>query len=358
MTQSLRKFLGFLPLWALMLLTLASCVKNEFRVEFKLPAGVNESYTMLYYVSDSEKGWLYDQVAVVQQGKCQMKGMTRNPTLIYVFQGAQEPGVVIYAERGDKIEITGDSSSPASWTVSGNDINATLSTWRAENRNALSAHDNKKVNEAVAKYVKTHPDDPVSAILLEVYYDRSLDTAGFESLFKSLKGEASDVRWMELISRSDLLGGFEPLKQTAAPLILRTAGNGADTIGFNEQPALLYFQYNNYDARKDDVSKMKELLKERTDSGKPQIVSVSLENDSSSWRYQARMDSLKGAVVAWMPLAFADPAAVALGVEKAPCYIVVGKKGKILYRGTSPDDAARMLRDAAGMSKNGKSENK
>lgn len=357
MTQSLRKFLGFLLLWALVLLTLASCVKNEFRVEFKLPAGVNESYTMLYYVSDSEKGWLYDQVAVVQQGKCQMKGMTRNPTLIYVFQGAQEPGVVIYAERGDKIEITGDSSSPASWTVSGNDINATLSTWRAENRTALSARDNKRLNDAVAKYVRTNPEDPVSTILLEVYYDRSLDTAGFESLFNTLKGKAADVRWMELMSRSDMIGGFEPLKQTAAPLILRTAGNGVDTIGFSEEPALLYFSYNTYDARKDDVSKMKQLLKERTDSGKPQIVSISLENDSSSWRYQARMDSLKGVVVAWMPLSFADPAAVSLGVEKAPFFIVVGKKGKILYRGSSMDDAARKLRATSGMKNNGKAEN-
>ncbi len=357
MTQSLRKFLGFLSLGALMLLTLASCVKNEFRVEFRLPAGVNESYTMLYYVSDSEKGWLYDQVAVVQQGKCQMKGVTRNPTLIYVFQGAQEPGVVIYAERGDKIEITGDSSSPAAWTVSGNDINATLSTWRAENRTALSARDNKRVNDAVAKYVRANPDDPVSTILLEVYYDRSIDTAGFESLSKTLKGKAADVFWTELMSRSDLIGGFEPLKQTASPLILRTAGNGADTIGFSEQPALLYFSYNNYDARKDDVSKMKQLLKERTDSGKPQIVSVSLENDSSSWRYQARMDSLKGAVVAWMPLSFADPAAVSLGIEKAPCFIVIGKKGKILYRGTSMDDAARKLRATSGMKNNGKAEN-
>lgn len=345
-------------MWALVLLTLASCVKNEFRVEFKLPAGVNESYTMLYYVSDSEKGWLYDQVAVVQQGKCQMKGVTRNPTLIYVFQGAQEPGVVIYAERGDKIEITGDSSSPASWTVSGNDINETLSAWRAENRTALSGRDNKRVNDAVAKYVRANPEDPVSTILLEVYYDRSIDTAGFESLSKTLKGKAADVFWTELMSRSDLIGGFEPLKQTASPLILRTAGNGADTIGFSEQPALLYFSYNNYDARKDDVSKIKQLLKERTDSGKPQIVSVSLENDSSSWRYQARMDSLKGAVVAWMPLSFADPAAVSLGIEKAPCFIVVGKKGKILYRGTSMDDAARKLRETAGMRKNTEAKNK
>lgn len=354
MILRLRVYLKLLPLWALMLLMLAGCVKNEFRMEFKLPAGVNESYTMLYYVSDSEKGWLYDQVAVVQQGKCLMKGITRNPTLIYVFQGAQEPGVVIYAERGDKIEITGDSSSLASWDVSGNDINVDLSAWRMENRSILSARDNAKVNEAVAKYVKTNPGNPVSTILLEVYYDRSIDTVGFEKLFKSLKGTATDVRWIELMSRTDLMGGFEPLKQTAAPLILRTAGNGADTIGFNEQPALLYFSYNNYDARKDDVAGMKQLLKERTDSGKPQIVSVSLENDSSSWRYQARMDSLKGAVVAWMPLSFADPAALSLGLEKAPCFIVVGKKGKILYRGTSMDDAARKLRDTAGMKKNEK----
>ncbi len=337
----------FIPLIILLTILLSGCKKNEFLVEFKLPATVSDSYTMVYYASDPVKGFMIDQVAVITAGKGTVKCITRYPTLIYVFKGGNEPSLVIYAERGDKILVEGDNPSPQTWKVSGNLINEELTEWRMKNRQVLSERNPVKVNEAVKDFVKVHTDDPVSMLLLQIYYDRGRNPKEFDSLYKSLKGDAVDPEWSDLVSRNDMVGGYSPMSFKTGPLIFRTAGNGCDTLRFDSVPALLFFANNNYGSRAADVTRIKELLKERRDSGKPQIVDVNMEPDSSAWRYQARRDSLKGAVRSWLPLSFSDTVAKSLGVKTLPTFVVIGKGGAILYRGTSATEAMSELRRVA-----------
>lgn len=331
-----------LPL--LLLLTLLSgCRKNEFLLEFRLPTSVSESYTLLYYASDSRTGWLYDQVAVISAGNGSVKGVTRNPTLVYVFQGSNVPGLVIYAERGDKISIQGENAAPAGWRIKGNKINEALTGWRMDNIVCLSQRDGAGINSAVTRFVKANPEDPVSSLLMLVYYDRSLDPKGFDSTYKLLRGKAVDPKWTDLVNRNDMVGGYAPASHKTGSLIFRTAGNGCDTIRFDSVPALLYFASNNYGTRKTDLKEIKRLLKERTDSARALVIDVNMEPDSSAWRYQTRADTLNGAVRAWMPLSFSDTAARALGIKVIPTYVVVGRGGAILYRGGSAPDAVRQM---------------
>lgn len=338
MTRSL-----LLPLLCLLAL-LSGCVKNEFHLEFSLPPAVSESYPMLYYASDPEKGWLVDQVAVVTGGKGDMKCITRNPTLVYVFQGGMDPGLVIYAERGDRIRIMGDNPSPGTWRVEGNKVNESLTEWRMENREALSQRDSKSINAAVVRFVRNNPSDPVSTLLLLIYYDRGSDSKGFDSTYKLLKGNALDPEWTDLVSRNDLVGGYAPGAFKTGPLVFRTAGSGCDTIRFDSVPALLLFANNNYGSRRADILSLKRFLKERADSAHALVVDVNMEPDSSAWRYQLRNDSLDGAVRAWVPLAFSDTASKALGIRGIPTFVVVRKGGDVLYRGASADSAVAMMR--------------
>lgn len=326
-----------LPLLILLTL-LTGCKRNEFRIQFHLPGTINDSFTMLYYASDSEKGRLTDRVAVITGGSGEVKCATVYPTLVYVFKGSNEPSLVIYAERGDQITVTGDNDSPNTWQVEGNEINKNLTAWRLKNREVLSSRNPQKVNDAVAGYVKANPDNPVATLLLQVYYDRGSDPKGFDRLFKLLKGHAVDPQWTDLISRNDMLGGYAPASFKTGPIILRTAGNGCDTIRFDSIPALLYFN-NNYTDRMADIVRLKELLKERPDSGNPQIIDVNMEPDSSSWRYQTRRDTLKGAIRAWIPLGLSDTVTRSLGVRSVPTFLIIGNGGTILYRGASIDTA-------------------
>lgn len=99
-------FAGFVVLMAIFLL-MGGCRKAEFIVDVQLDGGVNQTFPMLYYASDKEKGWNVDDVVEVHGGKGKLLGRTVKPTLVYIFAGGSRPQAVFYAERGDKIQIRG-----------------------------------------------------------------------------------------------------------------------------------------------------------------------------------------------------------------------------------------------------------
>lgn len=326
----------------LMVLLLAGCTKKEFKVSFALPPSVNDNYTMLYYASDRSKGWLTDAVAVVKGGKCESHCATVNPTLVYLFKGGNEPALIFYAERGDKIEISGDNDMPATWRVSGNDINDEMTAWRVENRDVLSGRDPVRINAAVSKYVSAHPELPSAALILYLYYDRGEDEKGYGSLYKKLKDDATSAEWSELTGRNDLLAGYAPHPLKVGDIILRTAGTGCDTLRLTKTPALLYFAENTADSRREDILALKRAIRERKDSASRLVASISLEGDSMSWSYQVSLDSLRGAVQGWIPMSYADSVAKALGVTRSPLFLVTSK-GRIIYRGSDADKAVGSL---------------
>lgn len=100
-------------LWVVMAVVLTGCVKNEFKVTFKVSADVNRTYTLLYYASDPVKGWVVESVVNLRNGGGEMPGVIINPCLVYLsVSGSQSPQAVFYVERGDEISITGSDPTP------------------------------------------------------------------------------------------------------------------------------------------------------------------------------------------------------------------------------------------------------
>ena len=100
------------------------------------------------------------------------------------------PAALFYAERGDRIRITGDSENPASWRVKGMTSPDGSTDGGTRTARRSSSMDARKVNAAVSGYVRENPSDPVSAILMAVYYDRRADEAGFAATWKMLRDDA------------------------------------------------------------------------------------------------------------------------------------------------------------------------
>lgn len=330
----------------MLLLLLSGCLKNEFTVSFELPASVNETYTLLYYASDPVKGWYMETVAMTHNGKAEVKGFTRNPTLVYVLDGSRTPAIAFYVERGDKILIKGDSPSPSSWNISGNKITEQWSRWRTDNRNILSQRDSERINDAVAKFVETNPDNPLSTLLLMNYFDRRLDKPRFEKLWKKLEDDALEEKWIELTASNDLID-YSPLSPGNIDILrLHTSGNGIDTLVFGNKPVFLYFYRNPTPTRSEDLDVLKELAKLYSDSASRVIADISFEPDSMRWESSLPADSLKGVVRAWVPRAEADSAMMRLGVERTPWVMVYDSKGRLKFRGSDARKAADAFRAA------------
>lgn len=339
-----------ISLLALLLLLLAGgCVKNEFKIEFSFPQSSTPTFQLLYYASDSKQGWLVETAVQVRDGKAALLGKTRNPSLVWVMGIDSEtfPELLIYAERGDniKVDATGAPTEPLKWRVSGNKINDALTQWRLDAAKALASGSPREVNKAVADYVKKNPDSPVSTIILSAYFDRHEDASQFHALWKMLKDDATDAKWVELVGSADTIESMGDEQKAPKQVVLSTLATGCDTVRFSGVPVLMAF--TGPDRAGNDAVKreLRSLLRDFPDSTKRVVCHISFDPDSSSMVYTSRIDSLSGAVQAWMPLGLSDSQAVAMGVRGVPYLIVSDRKGNFIYSGRDASLAVRKMRD-------------
>lgn len=348
--MSSRQSIKALLLAAWLLTVMAACGRNEFDLDIAAAPEVNRAYTVVWYASDPVKGSVMERVVSLKEGRGEMKCMTVHPTLVWLYDRSDAIGLTAYAERGDRLEITGSGADPLEWSVKGNDISEALSEWRTANAallRAAGAGAEKEImalNAAVAKYVTAHSDEPAAALVLLLYYDRRADSDGFRSLFKSLKGKAADSKWVMLTGDSDLLEGEPMTPSMPERVILKTFGTGCDTVEIGRAPALFYFSQARLEGYGEDIRKLRELSRATGDSASRVIANISTDPDSLSRASSWRRDSLDAALQAWAPLGLADPQVAPFGVRRLPWVIVIDRKGRVAYRGADMTRAAETMK--------------
>lgn len=329
---------------AAVFLLLGACIRNEIKVGFSLPQKVNEAYKLVYYASDPVKGWFTETVVAVQQGKARHTLYTRNPSIVFIMDAGSLPRAAFYAERGDNIKITGDSGNPLSWTISGNKLTEEWSAWRASARDALSSSDPARINKAVSAYILKNPDNPLSTLLLLIYFDRREDETGFHRLWSSLKGKALEPKWIQMVGRADMLGDSPSVTRKTASIILHSSGNGVDTLGIGEKPVLLYFWREDDPHRDESIGIVKKLAASLPDSASRIMADICFDPDSVRWMAKARRDSVAGVVRGWNFKAETDSVMRRLGVTRTPWFIVFDKKGNERYAGEDETRADKVFR--------------
>lgn len=336
----MRFFTFLIPL----LILLSGCVKNEFTIDFDLPDDVNSTYRLIYYASDSRKGSYIEVPAPVTGGKFSIRCITRNPTVVYVFKDYGAPAIAFYAERDDKIKITGDGPVPSKWQIKGNDISEKWSRWRLKYFDDITSGDPVRSNKAVEAYIKGNTDDPLSTLLMLNNYDRRSDEAGFLKLWNMISEEARNPSVMDLSPRADLTIRSVDYANILKDIYVTTYPQSADTLRPSGAKATFYyFRQTNDDNRQEILQQIRDMVKLSGDSSSRLIAEISLDIDSLSWVQTIRTDSLKNVVKAWLPLSFANEKAIDMGVDRTPFFIVADKKGKQIYRGDNPGKASELF---------------
>ena len=330
---------------------LSSCSKNEFDIKFELNPSADGTYRAIYYASDPKKGWIVENVVNIQQGKAHLTGMVYNPCIVYLCRTSNAAqGLYLYVERGDDFTISGDGSDPAAWHVDGNKLTRQLDEWRAENRDVIvKARSGREADiaplcRAVDSFVSSHPDDPAAAIILMAYYDRGYDPGRFSALMKSLRDDAADRKWIDMMARNDMPADEPAIPAIPKSLVFATVATGCDTITPGHLPTLLYFGKASLQPYHDDIAKLRQLSRSSGDSASRIIANVSFEPDSMTRWHSVNVDSLQASVQAWVPLGLSDSQIKQLGVRRIPYLIVIDRKAKAVYSGTDTDRAIETFR--------------
>ncbi|MDE6340158.1 MAG: hypothetical protein K2K97_10300 [Muribaculaceae bacterium] len=320
------------------------CKRNEVKVEFKLPQSVTDTYNMIFYASDPVKGWYVENVASVESGKAEMILATRNPTVVLILGNGAVPRAGFYAERGDKIKIAGADGDPTGWEISGNKMTQKWNEWRLANAKVLKAGNAKGINEAVTAFVKGNPDNPLSTLLIQIYYDRRENEEGFRKTWNMLKGDALQPKWIRMVGRADLLTDSPEYREGVKRMIVASAGNGVDTIEFKGKPLMIYFWREDDSDRSANIERFKATAKEFGDSAKRILADISFDPDSSGWSYRMRRDTVKKAIRGWIYSGEADSVVSMLRVPGTPWFVVSDAKGKFRYEGADGSQADSVFR--------------
>ncbi|MCH5234170.1 MAG: hypothetical protein J1E16_02675 [Muribaculaceae bacterium] len=332
-------------LFLLSLVVLTACGKNEFNLDFRLEKDVTENYNVNYYASAKNGGRTIQAVASVREGNCELKGFTQQPTLLYITKRNSVLPLVIYAEKNNKIEISGEGKEPLDWDVKGNEINEILSAWRLDNKEIMSECVPDSVNNAVERFVEENPESQVSTILMLCYFDRKVNERKYTELMGMLKGEAKNTEWLRIIGRSDQLIHSYSYPARLESMVMRSAKKGGDTLIIDKKnPVLLLFWESGNSDRKVMIDSIKALEKEFPDSSRI-IADVCLDIDSIGWKNTMKKDSLyKDMKRFWAPAGLNETRMQKLKVAAIPYYIVFTKEGVQSYRGTDLSDAINEYR--------------
>lgn len=336
----------FRSIISLFILTLLSgCVKNEFTLEFSLPADVNGNYRTIYYASDKKGGMTMEGVAVVASGKGGMRCPTVKPAILYLYPSGSDSPIAIFAERGETVKISGKDGNPLKWTVEGNDINKQLSEWRTRNAAELEKNDPEATNSAVAKFITADPSSEIAPLLLLTTFNRNYDETLFRRLWNSLPDFAKAREWAHMAGRADIPDGYARTPAQIKSLAMRELHNGVDTLRPTAVKAsLLFFWNNGLDNRRERFDSIKHISREFPDSASRLIADVCLDPDSLNWRAPLRSDSLSKVVRFWAPAGYADSKIMQLGVTVSPFFIVLDSEGHQRYRGDDQEQAFSRFR--------------
>ena len=324
------------------LLSLMACGKNDFTMVFDLSEKVTENYNVTYYATDVKGGKTVQAVASVREGKCELQGFTKRKTIVYITGRRDVYPLVAVADRGEKIEFTGDTVQPLSWRVSGNPINQALSEWRIENLKTLNTNNPDSINMKVRDFVENHPGEPVSVILMLAYYDRKINEREYADLMYSLKGEAKNEEWLRIMGRADQLTHGYSYPARFQSIVMRSNKEWADTLqADNKYPVILFFWQTGLSERKEIMDSIKSIRKEFKDTVRI-IADLCLDIDSIGWRNAIRRDSLDDIKRFWVPMGLTDPTIRKFKVAAVPYYIVFDKEG---YQSYSGKDLGEALKD-------------
>lgn len=335
---------NLLFLWGL--LFLFGCGKPQFSLDFSLTEDVRENYDVTYYAADHKGGLTVQAVASVRDGKCELTGATKEPTLVSISTHGASVPLIVYARKGDKILISGEGRNPLGWKTEGNEINEKLTAWRLANLATLESNEPDSINRAVKDYAELNNSDPVATIIILSYYDRGADPGGYASLMASLRGPAREDVWLRVAARADQQFHGYAFPAKFQSLLMRSLGEWADTLKADgRNRVMLLFWQTGYAEKKDMVDSIKTLKEVYPDSVRI-IADLCLDVDSATWRSAIRRDSLDFIKRFWVPEGLADPTIRKFQVAGLPYFIVFDSLGNQIYRGDNLGRAMKAYRAA------------
>lgn len=281
-------------------------------------------------------------------GKVTLRGSSPDLTPVEVFTLDNRLLFTCVAKNGDELEVKLDPSKVGAISIEGNDISEQYAKFISTNAETLvNTRDAAGINALITKEVTAHPDRISSALILMTMFH----APGYEMLADSLIHIlVPEARPSALMKSFAALVGEQVSTSARGNVRGMTFHTGRDTVNGHDTIVRFMPTFHSYgllvfvsDHKSDTITnRLNELIKDYH-RRRLEIMELSFQSDSATWRRSIRIDSAKW-TQAWVPGGNAASQIRNLAVPTTPFFIVTDSLGKQLYRGRSIASAVDTLR--------------
>ena len=329
----MKKIQFILPLLVVALTALfSSCGGDNFKIDGNL-ANLNGNTVRIVFDGDSD---IVDEWANVdKKGRFSFKGQAALPVLVNIIDQNGNQLITVVAANGDHIKLKGDASKAMSIKVKGSKVNEDWQLFRNEHSAFYTDPNPSRLDAAIEKYVREHPDDMLSTVLLMADYSDFSDADKVGKLLKSIHAEAR----VESLTRS-FLGNPMGHKNASVPrlmtLTLFKHGNDFEEIKLTDRMTLISLWANPQSDRNTLIQKLQGI----DESRKFSVIDILAEADTLRW-HQTIANDPKEWNHYWAPGGPLEQGIQMLGITTLPWYAVTDSTGLVTYSGPSLDQAIK-----------------
>jgi len=173
-----------LLLWTL---ALASCSSDSFKIDGNI-AHIEGDGVAIVFQGDS--GIVDEWINLDQKGRFSFKGEAANPVVVSIMTKRGEPLVTVVAANGDHLKVKGDATRTMAIKVKGNDVNEDWQLFRDEHAAFYTDPNPSRLDAAIEKYVREHPTDMLSTVLLMADYSNYTDQGKINKMLQGIDAQA------------------------------------------------------------------------------------------------------------------------------------------------------------------------
>lgn len=312
---------------------------DSFEVKGHINGDVTINLRALYYVD----GALQSSIFPADRGSFSFKGRAPEGAVVEILDNDYRLLGRFYAINGDEIYVTIDPKSSASLKVNeGSDVAVRWAQWLNANAKTLDSRNSKAINALAAKYVKAHPQDIVSTLIVTTIYDASVDPEGASKLLSSIASEARPAALTEALATLLTYADTNAGKRRVSPLTLMVQGDTVTTFSPRKHRLnLLAFSDENSGRADSIVPALRRLRNAHTEKALG-IIDISLDADTLAWLSSTRNDTATWDA-AWGAGGIASAALRPLAIPRLPYFIVTDSVGSQIYRGASISQALKKI---------------
>lgn len=309
---------------------LCSCSSDSFKIDGNI---VNLDGAAVRVVFRGDSGVVNELINLDKKGHFTVEGASEQPIVVSLLDIKGEPLAMVVAANGDHLKLKGDAAKAMSIKVKGNKINEEWQLFRNEHAAFYTDPNPSRLDAAIEKYVREHPADMLSTVLLMADYCDYSDRGKIDKMLKGIDSEARPV------SLTQAFTNFQAGSKTAVlprlmTLTLMKHGGTFEEIKLTDRIHLISLWANPQKERNTLIAKLQN-LDERI-----RVIDVLTESDTLHW-HQTIMNDPEGWQHYWAPGGPLEQGIQLLSTTTMPWYAVTDSTGTVTYSGPNPDDAIK-----------------